>query len=133
MFIDYYEILDVDPAATQDEIKRSYRLRAREAHPDRHPDNSQSQHNEMSLLNEAYNLLRDPRRRRSYDIEWKRHYSIRGTLRRTDREGKFERDRSFRPKSGIDPVPLWMNERVLAAVLALLLLILAADVYFRLF
>ena len=77
-FRDYYEILGIDPSATRDEIKRAYRQRALEAHPDLHQDLSNQQNEEMRLLNEAYKTLSYPSKRAGYDIEWNNYYRQRG-------------------------------------------------------
>lgn len=69
--IDYYEILEVRPDATEDELLAAYRYRAYMLHPDRSLDASQpvrtNAEREFDLVNEAWAVLKDPERRRAYD------------------------------------------------------------------
>lgn len=60
--MDHYETLGIDRQASADEIKKAYRRKAAEAHPDR--GGSQDA---MAEVNSAYAVLIDPRRRQKYD------------------------------------------------------------------
>ena len=63
---DYYEVLGIDKNASQDDIKRAYRKKAKECHPDLHP-NDKAAEARFRELNEANEVLSDPDKRARYD------------------------------------------------------------------
>lgn len=63
---DFYSVLGVTREATPEEIKKAYRKRALECHPDRNPDNPKAAE-EFKKVSEAYEALSDEGKRRIYD------------------------------------------------------------------
>ncbi len=63
---DYYNILEVDKSASQNDIKKSYRKLAKKYHPDTNPGNKQAEE-KFKDINEAYEVLGDPEKRKKYD------------------------------------------------------------------
>ncbi len=64
---DYYEILGVDRKASPEEIKRAYRRKAKELHPDKNPANKSRAEEEFKRIAEAYEVLSDQEKRLQYD------------------------------------------------------------------
>jgi molecular chaperone DnaJ len=64
---DYYEVLGVSRQCTAEELKVAFRKIAMDSHPDRHPDDAHA-HERFKEASEAYAVLSDPERRRSYDL-----------------------------------------------------------------
>ncbi len=63
---DYYEILGVKKDATEDDLKRAYRVLAKKYHPDMNPDNPEAAE-KFKEVNEAYGVLSDKEKRDKYD------------------------------------------------------------------
>lgn len=77
---DYYKTLNVDKAASQDEIKKAFRKLAVKYHPDKNPDNKEAEA-KFKEVNEAYDVLGDADKRKKYDelgMNWKQYEQMAG-------------------------------------------------------
>lgn len=66
----FYDTLGVSPEATSDEIKRAYRQKAKETHPDINSENPNAEE-EFKKISEAYSVLGDEEKRQQYDFSLK--------------------------------------------------------------
>jgi molecular chaperone DnaJ len=66
MSSDFYALLGVSSNASADDIKKAYRKKARELHPDANPDDPEAE-NQFKEVSRAYEVLSDPDTRARYD------------------------------------------------------------------
>jgi len=64
----FYELLDVNPGATEEEIERAFRDKLYEYHPDHNPDKAEWAHIKTSEAVEAHRILSEPIRRKIYNF-----------------------------------------------------------------
>ena len=99
---DYYAILGVPADAPDVDIRRAFRARAKELHPDSKPPSEREQaHREFNFLSEAYDTLKDAERRAAYDEELKEFAPAHP--RRDERQASG----GFRHGARIRPSPRW--------------------------
>ena len=65
-FIDYYKILGVDRNIPQKDVRAAYRKRAKQFHPDLHPNDPKAKA-KFQALSEAFEVIGDPEKRAKYD------------------------------------------------------------------
>ena len=97
-FIDYYKILGVDKTIAQKDVKKAYLKRAKQFHPDLHPDDPKAKA-KFQALNEAYDVIGDPEKRKKYDQygeQWKEADQMGGGF------GGFSGDGGGSPFEGFD-------------------------------
>ena len=75
-FIDYYKIMGISKDTPQKDIKAAYKKRAKQFHPDLHPDDPKAKA-KFQALNEAYDVLNDPEKRAKY-AQYGEHWKMAG-------------------------------------------------------
>jgi curved DNA-binding protein len=91
---DYYAVLGVKKQATEKEIRQAFRRLARQYHPDVNPNNKEAEEH-FKEINEAYEVLSDPEKRKQYDemgADWE-HYQQYQQAPPQGRGGSFSRER----------------------------------------
>jgi len=86
---DYYAVLGVSKSATEDEIKKAYRKGALKYHPDKNKGDKQSEA-KFKELNEAYETLKDSKKRKQYDTFGSEDAHFGGANPQQGQSGGFE-------------------------------------------
>jgi molecular chaperone DnaJ len=103
--MNHYQILELTPTATVEEIKLSYRRLAKKYHPDLNQNGGDR--DSIIRINAAYEILSDPRKRQRYDLELSPKISV-------PRQQQAEQTSPRRPQTVgrelDDDLVLWLNQ-----------------------
>ena len=113
---DYYKILELDPAATIEQIRNQHKLLLHAWHPDKFPDGDlkYKAHEKIIEINEAFNILGNATKRNTYDQEYRinfRHSSPNNGSQssnekvNTDQENRTNPNASSTPKENVSTSP----------------------------
>ena len=121
LMLTHYDVLDVDPTAELETIRRAWRLKVRLLHPDRHrdsPNDVQAEAAKETLrVNNAWETLRDPQNRIEYD-----EYLM--ALRGVETAG--EQDGVGEPDFDDDRTPNeWLSPHTYLTLASILIIVLA--------
>jgi len=83
--VDYYSILGIANTASKDDIKKAYKKLAKKWHPDKNPSNQEEATRKFKEVSEAYQVLVDDSKRRTYDREGKDGLNPGGSKRSSNR------------------------------------------------
>jgi len=124
---DYYKILGTTKNASANDIKKAYRRKAKELHPDSNRDNSRAEA-QFKELGEAYDVLKGAKKRADYDLlDYRQNHSEKDrrekAQREQDRREKAQREKEPKPVVGGKPRFLGLS---LTAILLSFLLALGA-------
>nr|CRZ24889.1 BMA-DNJ-4 [Brugia malayi] len=108
----YYEILGVSKNATQAEIKAAYYERSKKLHPDK--KDCSNDHQELKRQNDAfvelttaYEILKVPERRQSYDISLNSNRSFAGCIEQSSFDGLFSHSQCRNRKKSADLIAMY--------------------------
>ncbi len=93
-FMDYYKILGVPRDADEEQIKRAYRKKAKQYHPDLNPGNAEAEAKFKDIV-EAYEVLGNAEKRREYDARQER---TAGFGKKTAQKKPEEKSRAAAPR-----------------------------------
>ncbi|MFN4853988.1 MAG: J domain-containing protein [Bacteroidota bacterium] len=113
----YYQILGVSHLSSAQQIKTAYRKLAMRYHPDKNPDQSSSVH--IQLINEAYETLGNPEKRRLYDMQQMYLRASAATKKNPRSAHKKAPNRKPRKNQESDRKPFFYLEYFLFSVLLL--------------
>ena len=95
MVTDPRKVLGVSETASQDEIKRAYRRKAKECHPDLHPNDPDAA-KKMNELNEAYDMLMNPEKYANRQQQQLVRVQRQGVIQREKRRDQRRAERRHR-------------------------------------
>ena len=87
--VDYYSVLGVSKSSSPEDIKKAYRKLAKKWHPDKNPNNSEEATRKFKEVSEAYQVLGDEGKRRTYDLGGSSDTDNSRGARKRDRNGNF--------------------------------------------
>lgn len=99
----YYELLEVSASATDSDLKRAYRKKALQLHPDKNPDDVEGATQRFALVRAAYEVLSDPQERSWYDS----HKNL--ILRDDDDYGAYDEEAPSIPSISVDEILRYFN------------------------
>jgi curved DNA-binding protein CbpA len=96
MIIDYYKMLGISTNASADEIKRAYRIKSKQYHPDLNPSNDAQE--KLQTVQEAYDTLSNEHLRIVYDMKLKQV----ATTKETEKNFHYDFSSNY-PKENLYP------------------------------